>query len=92
MAAGTGIVIGILAAAGIIVIVGIITISVIKEKLRSKGDFFLATIKKRQKQLGVPVVHVDLTDLYGNSIDELKLASLDGDNVSIGQKIYKNEL
>lgn len=80
-----------LAAMGIILIVGIITYAVIKEKLRSK-DFFKAKIKKASKTIGVPVVSINLEDVYGNSIDELKLASVDGANVTIGTNIYKAEL
>ena len=80
-----------LAAAGIILIVGIITYQVIKEKLRER-DFFKATITKQSKTLGVPVVTINIEDNYGNSVDELKLASVDGANVSTGTKIYKSEL
>lgn len=80
-----------LAAAGIILIVGIITYQVIKEKLRGR-DFFKATITKQSKTLGVPVVTINIEDNYGNSVDELKLASVDGVKVSTGTKIYKSEL
>jgi hypothetical protein len=80
-----------LAAIGIILIVGIVTYAVIKEKLRGK-DFFKATIKNQSKTLGVPVVTINIEDNYGNSVDELKLASIDGANVTTGTNIYKSEL
>lgn len=80
-----------LAAIGIILIVGVITYAVIKEKLRGK-DFFKATITNQSKTLGVPVVTIDIEDSYGNSVDELKLASIDGSNVTTKTNIYKSEL
>ena len=80
-----------LAAAGIILVVGIITYEVIKEKLRNR-DFFKALIKKRTKTAGVPVIHVELFDEFDNSVDEMKLASADGIDVSVGTNIYKSQI
>lgn len=80
-----------LAALGIILIVGIITLAVIRERLKNK-DMFKAHIKKQSETLGVTVIHIDLEDSYGNSIDEVKLASVDGANVTTGTVIYKSEL
>lgn len=80
-----------LAAIGIILVLGVITYAVIKEKLRDK-DFFKATIKKQSKTLGVPVVTINIVDFWGNSVDELKMASIDGANVTTGTTIYKSQL
>lgn len=80
-----------LAAMGIILILGIITYEIIKEKLRSK-DFFKATIIEKTTTVGVPVIKVDLEDAFGNSVDQMKLASTEGINVAVGTNIYKSEI
>ena len=81
----------ILAAAGIILVVGLITYDIIKDKLRNR-DFFKALISKKAKTAGIPVVTVELFDEFDNSVDELKLASSEGIDVSIGTSIYKNQI
>lgn len=81
----------ILAALGIILILGIITYEVIKEKLRSK-DFFKATIKEKTTTMGVPVIKIDMEDVFGNSVDQMKLASAEGIDVAVGMNIYKSQL
>lgn len=80
-----------LAAAGIILILGVITYSVIKEKLRQR-DFFKAKIKEKSTTMGVPTVTINVEDSFGNSVDEIKLASFDGVSVSTGTTIYKYEV
>ncbi len=80
-----------LAAAGIILVAGFITISLIKEKLKDKySNFWKAKIKDKYETLGVPVVEVEVEDLYGNTIGENKFASLDGCSsyISKGDVLY----
>lgn len=80
-----------LAAMGIILILGIITYEVIKEKLRGK-DFFKATIIDKTKTVGVPVIKIDLEDAFGNSVDQMKLASTEGIDVAVNTEFYKSRL
>lgn len=81
-----------LAAMGIILIIGVITYEVIKEKLRNK-DFFRAIIKERKNTaVGIPIIRIDLEDAFGNSMDQMKLASAEGIDVPIGMNIYKSQL
>lgn len=80
-----------LAAMGIILILGIITYEVIKEKLRGK-DFFKATIIDKTKTVGVPVIKIDLEDAFGNSVDQMKLASTEGIDVAVSTEFYKSRL
>ena len=85
------VVLGILAGAGIILVAGFLTISLIKEKLREKhSNFWKAKIKDKYETVGVPVVEVEVEDLYGNTIGTNKFASLDGcsSSVSTGDVLY----
>lgn len=91
MSLTVGLIIAALAAAGIILVAGFITISLIKEKLKNKySNFWKAKIKDKYETLGVPVVEVEVKDLYGNTIDENKFASLDGcsNSISKGDVLY----
>lgn len=80
-----------LAALGIILVAGVITFEVINEKLKNR-DFFRAKILKQSETLGIRVVFIELEDDYGNSVDEIKLASVEGVDVINDTCIYKNEL
>lgn len=80
-----------LAAVGIIIVAGFITASLIKEKLKEQySNFWKAKIKDKYETLGVPVVEVEVEDLYGNTIGENKFASLDGCSsyISKGDVLY----
>ena len=80
-----------LAAAGVILVAGFLTSSLIKEKLKKKySNFWKAKIKDKYETLGVPVVEVEVKDLYGNTIGENKFASLDGCSsyISKGDVLY----
>lgn len=80
-----------LAALGIILVLSFITISFIKQKLKERySNFWKARIKDRYETLGVPVVEVEVEDLYGNNLGTDKFASLDGISSSIeeGDVLY----
>ncbi len=81
----------ILAAMGIILIIGVITYEVIKEKLRNR-DFFKATVIEKKKTVGVPVIKINIEDAFGNSIDQMKLGSTEGIEATVGMNIYKSQL
>lgn len=84
------IILGILAAAGIILVAGYLTISLLRSKLIERhNNFWIGRIKDKYETVGVPVVEVSVEDLYGNTIGTEKFASLDGCSVSIGDKISK---
>lgn len=85
---------GVLAALGIILVFSFITKSYLKEKLReSYQDKWKAFIKKRYYSHEVPVIEVDVYDLFGNSIGTDKFASLDGIEPSLtqGYELQNNE-
>ena len=76
---------------GIVLILAYITVSVIKQKLKEKyTNYWKARIKDRYETIGVPVVEVEVEDLYGNSLGTEKYASLDGISPSIeeGDVLY----
>ena len=88
---GIGIIIAILLAAGVILVAGFLTVSLIRQKLRERHSNLLkAKIKKKEAQFGIQVVHVDVKDIYGRTIAEEKFASLDGCSSSIrpGDELY----
>lgn len=84
------VIIGILAAAGIILVTGYLTISLLRSKLLERySNFWVGRIKDRYETVGVPVVEVTVEDLYGHTIGTEKFASLDGCSAHIGDKILK---
>ena len=93
MSVTVGIIIAALIAAGIIIIAGFITISLIKNKIKEKySNYWKIKIKERYDFMGaVPVVEVEVKDLYGNTLGEEKYASIDGCSSSIKEgEVYYN--
>ena len=81
----------VLAALGIILVFAFITVSFIKQKLKERySNYWKARIKDKYETVGVPVVEVEVEDLYGNSLGTDKYASLDGisSSISKGDVLY----
>lgn len=79
-------IIGILAAAGIILVAGFLTYYKLRQALKERySNFWLARIREKSSTAGIPVVEVSVEDLYGNTISTDKFASLDGCSTNIHQ-------
>lgn len=73
------VILGILAAAGIILVWAFLTVAKLVEKLKeAHSDYFKAVITKKYKTAGVDVIDVRVEDILGNTIAEESYASLDG--------------
>lgn len=79
----------ILIAAGVLLVLGFLWISTLKEKVRERNpDYFKIKIKEKEKIAGIPVITVDVYDSTSNKIDEQKYASLEGTNIDKGDVYY----
>lgn len=81
----------ILLAAGVILVLGYLWISTLKEKVKERNsDYFKIIIKEKEKIAGVPVITVDVYNKNLDKIDEQKYASLEGTSISKGDYYYNN--
>lgn len=81
----------ILLAAGVILVLGYLWISTLKEKVKERNsDYFKIIIKEKEKIAGVPVITVDVYNKNIDKIDEQKYASLEGTSVSKGDYYYNS--